>query len=63
MGIRERKAKNGGRKLHNLEIRDLNTPQVLLGDKMNKDENKRGDVPRMKENRGFAWELSRKEIT
>lgn len=42
MSIRERKAKNDGRKLNNEEIRDLNTPGVLLSDKMNKDEKKKG---------------------
>lgn len=42
MGLRERRAKNGGRELHNEEIHDLNTPQVLLGEKMNKDEKKSG---------------------
>jgi hypothetical protein len=39
-GLRKRKAKNVVRKLHNEEILDLNNPQVLLGDKMNKDEKK-----------------------
>lgn len=41
MGLREKKAKNNGIKLHNEEIHDFNTRQVLLGDKMNKDEKKR----------------------
>jgi hypothetical protein len=66
MGLRERKAKNDGRKLHNEEIHYLNTPQVSLGDKMNKDGGKGaratydGDQIRI---RGFVWETSRKEPT
>lgn len=66
MGLRERKAKNHRRKLHNEDIHDLNTRQVLSGDKMNKDEKKGACVTYEGEQiliRGFDWETSRKEPT
>jgi len=44
----------------------LNTPQVLLCDKMSKDEKKWAFVTYEGEQiriRGFVWEISRKELT
>lgn len=37
-GPTREEGKKDGRKLHNEEIHDLNTPQALLGGTMNKDE-------------------------
>jgi hypothetical protein len=58
--------KKSWRKLNNEKIHDLNTPHLLLGDKMNKDEKKGACATYKGEHtciRDFVWETSREEPT